>query len=200
MGQTGSILYDSCLNTRSENMDAMLAESYHNPANTLLAIQTIQTPTGSLNALFDSGSDGNLILNSYAKSNGLEGFPVYITVTGVLGMKKRKLTRMYPVVLCDLNKKEHTIMALGVDKMNFAAEADLSKTKKLFPEEEVEQVWDKVSERPSGQIHLLIGQCQAGIHPEPFSTCGDLKIMKSLFGTGFLMTGYSKEVRTTPVK
>ena len=59
--------------------------------------------------------------------------------------------------------------------------------KKLFSKS-AQKKWDWLADRPEGEIELLIGSEMAGLHPDTLEKVGDLKIMKSQFGHGFLMT------------
>ena len=60
--------------------------------------------------------------------------------------------------------------------------------KKLFSKS-AQKKWDWLADRPEGEIELLIGSEMAGLHPDTLEKVGDLKIMKSQFGHGSLLTG-----------
>ena len=65
---------------------------------------------------------------------------------------------------------------------------EITGVKKLFSKS-ARKKWDWLADRPEGEIELLIGSEMAGLHPDTLEKVGDLKIMKSQFGHGFLMTG-----------
>ena len=168
-------------------------------ANTLFVIQEIETSTGKINSMFDSCSDCNLILNTYAQKNGMLGYPINVTIDTING-KENVETNYYHVVLYDQSKqKEHVIIAFGVPHISSPLpKINMSQVKNHFPQH-VQDVWDKVSDRPTGEVQLLIGQCQAGIHPTDHSISDNLKIQKSIFGNGYVLTGSSPLIRTKKV-
>ena len=49
---------------------------------------------------------------------------------------------------------------------------------------EVQTQWGKLSKRPVGKIHLLVGQEHAGIHPVQYETHNNLVVCRSMFGVG----------------
>ena len=53
----------------------------------------------------------------------------------------------------------------------------------------VQHLWDKISTRPSGEVELLLGGNQLGLHPTDVEVVGNLKVKKSKFGSGFLLCG-----------
>ena len=65
---------------------------------------------------------------------------------------------------------------------------EITGVKKLFSKS-ARKKWDWLADRPEGEIELLIGSEMAGLHPDTLEKVGDLKIMKSQFGHGFLLTG-----------
>ena len=65
---------------------------------------------------------------------------------------------------------------------------DISGVKTLFSME-TQQKWSWLADRPEGDIELLVGSELAGLHPDTLEKVGDLKVMKSQFGHGLLLTG-----------
>ena len=147
--------------------------------------------------MFDN--DCNLILNSYAKKHSMLGFPITIEIDTVNGKEKME-TNYYYVILFDQNKqKQYEILSYGVDRISSPLPlVDLSPVKSQFPTH-VQENWNKVARRPTGDIQLLIGQNQAGIHPSDHSISSNLKVQKSLFGSGYLVTGSSPLIPTPKV-
>ena len=49
--------------------------------------------------------------------------------------------------------------------------------------------WGKISTRPHGLVHLLVGQEYAGYHPVKYEALGNLVVCRTMFGQGWLLTG-----------
>jgi len=54
---------------------------------------------------------------------------------------------------------------------------------------EIQETWNAVSCRPSGEIELLVGSEVASLHPVAHETRGDMVVLKSQFGSGWAIYG-----------
>ena len=61
-------------------------------------------------------------------------------------------------------------------------------------------IWNKVDTRPTGEVELLVGQNYAGLHPNEHESNGNIKVMKSKFGTGYVLSGCHSSVSSARVK
>ena len=52
-----------------------------------------------------------------------------------------------------------------------------------------QQEWDNIAMRPTGEVELLIGSDNLGLHPTEFEAQGNLKVYKSNFGSGYVIVG-----------
>ena len=53
----------------------------------------------------------------------------------------------------------------------------------------VQIAWDKVNSRPLGDVEVLIGSNFLGLHPIDIETQGNLKMKRSKFSSGFVLSG-----------
>ena len=137
---------------------------------------------------WDDGSTCSLIKTTTAEHFQLRGEPITISIDTVNGMVERK-TKMYVVELINLHGERVLVRAFGVEKISGIVTAvDVSGVKEFFSKE-VQKKWGWLAERPEGDIELLIGSEMAGLHPDTLEKAGDLKVMKSQFGHGVLLTG-----------
>ena len=54
----------------------------------------------------------------------------------------------------------------------------------------------KVESRPTGEVEVLVGANYMGLHPVGYETAGNMKVKRSLFGSGFVAVGYHKSVKS----
>ena len=59
----------------------------------------------------------------------------------------------------------------------------------LFPEVALPDL-----ERPEGPVNLMLGLNYATLHPQTARVVGDMRLLKSLFGTGYLVDGVHPEI------
>ena len=157
-------------------------------APVLLSMQNIPTVSGNIISFFDDGSDCSLILNSAAKRLGLKGEAVVMEITTVTGVVKTD-SHVYIVTILDREGNSHNVKAFGLDKLNGKIEkVDVDGVKTLFSQT-TQQEWDKIAMRPTGEVELLIGSDNLGLHPTEFEAQGNLKVYKSNFGSGYVIVG-----------
>ena len=170
-----------------------------NESNVLLLYQSIKTTSGSINCFFDNGSSCCLITITAATRLCLFGEPVTLTITTVNG-KEHIESFAYSVTLIDSNHQTHIITAYGIVSIsNDIQQVDISSVEDEFSED-VHCIWKHLEDRPHGEIELLVGMNQCGIHPGDVKTSGNLKIMSSIFGNGYLLVGAHPSIKTKSVE
>ena len=91
--------------------------------------------------------------------------------------------------------KVHTIQAFGIDQITDDCRVlDLNGVKTVFPGAPQE-----VYRRPSGPIDILVGSMFMNIQPyrgEEEFTRGRLRLVRSIFGCGFILTGTHPSIST----
>ena len=141
-----------------------------------------------IRSFWDDGSTCSLVKNSAAERLQLRGEPITITIDTVNGLVER-MTKMYVVELVNKFGERVLVRAFGVEKISgVVTSVDVSGVRELFSKS-VQSKWSWLADRPEGEIELLIGSEMAGLHPDTLEKVGDLKVMKSQFGHGLLLTG-----------
>ena len=97
-------------------------------------------------------------------------------------------TTLYGFEMEDNSGKKHAVKAFGIDQITDKTRiVDLNGVRTVFPGAPRE-----VYNRPQGPIDILIGSMFKNIQPyggEEGFTRGRLRLVKSLFGCGFILTG-----------
>ena len=153
----------------------------------LLSMQEVNTPSGKVNCFFDDGSNRCLILESTAQRLGLIGEDIVMKLHTVIGDKESH-TKVFSVNLLDVNNEKHTIQAFAVPKIGSIQVVSADGIKGLFSEK-IQQEWEKVDIRPSGEVELLIGSNYIGLHPYKIEGHSNIQVLKSNFGTGYVLLG-----------
>ena len=141
-----------------------------------------------IKAFWDDGSTCSLVKTTTAEHFQLRGEPITISIDTVNGVIERE-TKMYVVELINLHGERVLVRAFGVEKISGIVNTVVISGVRHFFSKEVQEKWDWLAERPEGDIELLIGSEMAGLHPDTLEKVGDLKVMKSQFGRGVLLTG-----------
>ena len=63
----------------------------------------------------------------------------------------------------------------------------------------MQRKWDLIADRPQGDLELLVGSELAGLHPELLEKSGDLRVMKSQFGNGYLLNGRHQGIKVEEI-
>ena len=104
-------------------------------------------------------------------------------------------TTLYTFMIVDNSGKKHEVRAFGIDQITDDTRSlDLSGVREVFPGAPVE-----VFERPEGSIDILIGSMYRNIQPyggEKEFTQGRLRLVRSFFGCGFILTGTHPSITT----
>ena len=166
-----------------------IAANHH--TTTLMQLQMVPVRGSNILCLtfFDTGSDVHLVRKEYALKIGLKGTAVMLNLSTTGQKKEHKQTMVYWVPLLDREGETHYIYAYEMDNITAPMEAeDVSLAEELFP-----MVSKGALERPSGPVDLLVGIHMAGIFPylanREEHLKGNLRLMTSIFGTGFLLDG-----------
>ena len=142
---------------------------------------------------WDNGSTCSLVLTETAEQLGCPGEEVTVSIDTVNGVITRD-TKLYCIELLNNSGERVLIKAFGVENISeVRSVVQLSGVKEKFSGD-VQSQWSKVSRRPKGQVHVLIGQEHAGYHPVPFEALENLVICRSMFGQGWLITGTDPEL------
>ena len=168
-------------------------------SNVLLSVQSIAT-SGDQNivSMFDNGATCCLISKSAASRLNLQGKDTNLLIRTVTGLKVLP-SFSYSVPLYDKNNRDYEIRAYEIESIsNDISPNDLSGVKHLFSKK-VQQKWKSIENRPAGAIELLIGTNVLGLHPRDHECKGNLKVMSSLFGSGFLLTGSHHAIKSSNI-
>jgi hypothetical protein len=144
---------------------------------------------------FDSGSNINLVRAAYAKAAGWHGIDLKLSLQTTGRTADDWDTRAYHIPLIDVLGEVHTILAYEMETITAPlGPVDVGYALELFPGYSYEQL-----RRPEGKVDLLLGIHQAGIFPmiadRSKHVAGDLRLLTSQFGTGFLLDGTHKTVK-----
>ena len=168
--------------------DDLKDETCVDQENVLLVLQSVETISGKAICFFDNGSTCCLITNTAAKRLKLSGKPILITISTAIGEETIESMQYY-VTLIDINGGHHVITLFGVDQIsNSLKNVEIVNVKECFAPK-VQQIWKHLENRPIGEVDILIGQNAAGLHPSDFEIQNNLKVMSSIFGSGYVLSG-----------
>ena len=161
---------------------------------TLLTMQKISTLSGDVNCFFDDGSTCCLILHSTAKRLGLKGERIQMRLSTVNGIVESE-SFVYHISLVDRDNASLTIKVFAVNWIAAAIQkVDLGGVKDLFSSK-IQNDWDKVKSRPSGNVEVLIGSNFLGLHPTDLEIQYNLKLKESKFSSGLVLAGSHKSLQ-----
>ena len=166
--------------------------------NVITLVQDTLSLSGSLTTLWDNGANCSLITKEAAQRLELFGDPVSITVETVTGSETLD-SHMYTVSLIDVKGEVHKVTVFAVEKISNHLEAvEIHDAKGEFSEE-VQRKWDCLK-RPTGEVELLIGLNAFALHPQDLECRGNLKVMASQFGTGYLLGGSHPNIHPNKIE
>ena len=183
--QVASTVYQTD-STCSEADDPSLLPDINQPV--LLEIQSISVHGVHTKVMFDKGSTAALMTHSFAEKAGLKGEKVsyWLVVVGHDSILRQTL--LYKFCMIDNDGIKHEMQAFGIEQISEESKAvDLNGVMTVFPGAP-KQVFD----RPVGPIDILIGSMYMDVQPyggEENFTKGRLRLMKSKFGCGYILTG-----------
>ena len=104
------------------------------------------------------------------------------------------------VKLLTIGGERKIVRAFGMEKISEEILfISFNRVKHLFSDK-VQKEWERVTSRPVGPIELLVGAEVGSIFPDKFETKGELVVMKSAFGSGYMMFGTHPELRVEGVQ
>ena len=175
-----------------ENTDGLPRLTQH----VLLEVQAVMVHDVLSKLMWDGGSSGALVTHDFAERAGLPGEKIAYWLAVVGHPKVLRHTTLYTFTLVDNDEVKHEVQAYGIDQISEdTVILDLSGVKTVFPGAPLE-----VYNRPDGPIDVLIGSMYKNIQPygggDNF-TRGRLRMVKSLFGCGFILTGTHHAIAAT---
>ena len=103
-------------------------------------------------------------------------------------------TRLYDISLRDKDGNIQSFVAAGVDRITTATPGpDLSGVKEIFP-----NIKDSTLQRPSGEVEILVGACDARLLPFGGVKKGNLGLEYTLWGEGEVLRGSHHGIQTPP--
>ena len=155
----------------------------------LLEIQLVHVNNGVwAKIMWDNGSTAALITHEFAERIHATGERISYWLDVVGHPQILRHTTLYTFNLVDNLGAVHTVQAYGIDRISDDSRAlDLRQIKSLFPDAPSE-----VFNRPVGDIDILIGSMYKNLHPyggEEEHTKGRLRLLRSIFGCGFVLSG-----------
>ena len=149
--------------------------------------------------LWDDGSNRVLVNNDFAREQKLKSRDAVVTMK-VVGHVKRMTVKLYEFALCDIDGNQYHIWGYGIDNIMEPDEPiNLSKVRCLFPH--VPDIAFKTL--PRKRIDILMGLNYNSLHPcggNGIDAVGNLKVLQSKFGCGWVIGGSHKDLRVSPLK
>ena len=163
----------------------------------LLQVQKVKFKQGQDRLVFfDNGSTIVIVRNYFATKLGLAGRRC-LQWLQVCGRPEEPWeTTVYKVTLMDKDGDEHSMEAYGMEITGDIEGVKIDGVTHHFPTIPAEGL-----ERPYGKVDLLCGINQAPLHPTGGEhPVGNLHLLKSRFGTGWLLDGSHPEIKSRAVK
>ena len=161
----------------------------------LLEIQSVEVHGVRSKVMFDNGSSAALVTHSFAEKAGFKGEKISYWLVVVGHESVLRHTTLYTFWMTDNSGRRHEVRAFGIDQITDDTRSlDLSGVRQVFPGAPSE-----VFLRPSGAIDILIGSMYKNIQPyggEEGYSRGRLRLVKSIFGCGFILSGTHPSITT----
>ena len=190
--------------TNEESLFAPTQDEVLMDTNVMMPLQSVialgRAARQILTVAWDKGSTCALIKKSVALSLNLPGTPVTLSLQTAGNPFEDWNTTGYHLHLVDKDGIKHKILAYEMDNITSEMdEVDTAPIAAIFAHLGVTAT-DLI--RPSGPVDLLMGINYASLHPYDDSTPrvdGELKLLRSNFGTGWVIEGYHPSVNQSPV-
>ena len=174
-------------------------DTIHGADDVLLTMQSLPSPNGSLNCLFDNAATCSLVTKRAANRLNLTGESIKLSITTVTGSKVIDSV-VYHVPVIDRDNVIHEIKALQVDNISDdIKEVDVTGVKHLFSPG-VQHKWDLISCRPVGSVDLLLGTDVLGLHPIDHEKRANLRVLFSYFGLGLVLAGSHPAIKSNGIR
>ena len=150
--------------------------------------------------LWDNGSNRVLVDHSFAAERKLRSRSTTVTMKVVGGQFKKVRTKIYEVDLVDKSGQKHSIWGFGIDLIIEPDDpVDVSAVRSLFP-----HIPDEVfSTLPKKRVDILVGLNFNSLHPYGGlgqNAVGDLKVLHSRFGNGWVLGGCHESLKMFPIR
>ena len=186
IANTGSVIESCSLDcSKSSLRQPGLYEVYR------VNIPSLDRSENAAMILVDPGSDTNYITHNFARALGLTGTP-YTCFLKVVDMEYlEKSTARYDFDIIDREGATHHIQALGLDTITTPpGEPDLSPIEGLL-----DGLPREILDRPQGRVDILLGLGISSLHGRTRQEWGNLRLLESKFGCGWVIRGSHKLLR-----
>ena len=143
---------------------------------------------------WDDGSTVCLIREAFAEKLKIQGRRICLWVQAAGHKPEKWYTSVFTVKLIDRKGEEHEIKAFSVDSITSDIErVDINGITHVFPKIEASKM-----KRPFGAVDILVGINFASLHPtvpDRSYVNGDLRLLKSMFGSGWVLDGRHSELK-----
>ena len=143
----------------------------------LLPVMKVNSISGILSVLWDSGASISLITFEKARELKLKGKRVELSVAKVGGQIEKMSSFMYTLPLIDKGNRVVTINVYGIEKISRVHQGDITSLMQIFKGVPINDI-----QRPRGEINVLVGFNYASIHPHKIRAGGNLILMENRFG------------------
>ena len=140
--------------------------------------------------MVDSGSTDNFISHRLAAQLQLAGTPHTLFIRVLDQEFREKPTMIYHLDVVDRDGVAHRLEAIGMNSLTeVAAAPEVHTLARLFPEAPPDAA--PAFRRPSGEVHLMIGMRDRRLHATNGLEYGDLRLSRTIFSSGWVLTGFS---------
>jgi len=192
-----SSTYCSALTTTSSTMDHASSQALSAPSSgSLFELQEvpISSPCGGCTTsalmMVDSGSTDTFITHDLAAHLRLPSTPTTLAIRVLDQGYREQSTSTYSLDLVDLAGCRHRVEAIGMASLTeVAAAPQVSALAQLFPEAPPGAA--AAFQRPHGKVSLMLGQRDMHLHAREALEHQGLRLRKSIFSPGWVLTGWS---------
>ena len=150
-------------------------------------------PYTSTLMMVDPGSTDNFISHKLAAELKLTGTPHTLFIRVLDQEFREKPTMIYHLDVLDGDGVAHRLEAIGMRSLTEVQEApEVFTLSQLFPE--APPAAAAAFRRPSGVVHLMLGMKDRRLHSTDGLECGDLRLCRTVFNPGWVLTGFSSHL------
>ena len=146
---------------------------------------------------WDNGATIALVREAFATGLGLRGTQCSQWIQTAGRQFEKWETTAYFISLVDRQGNVHKIVAYSISVITSSVEA--VKVDGLVHHFSKIGVPEQSLARPHGEVDLLVGLQHAALHPRCISVVGELRLLSSQFGTGYLLDGHHPTIPPAPV-
>ena len=165
------------------------------PLPVFLPMQEVELAGCRTTLFWDQGANCSLVTNKFAKRIGLKGYKKRMMITLASKAPEEVETMVYPMRLTSNSGQFADLKLIGVDRITSRPQqVSVQKAYDLFPHLPPGSV-----DRPTLEVGILVGQDGNIVHPvggeeHAGERVGNLRCLRSGFGTGFLLTGSHDDI------